>query len=408
MEEISFQAPQNRRLFVVLTIQEGLFMKKNLYILYGIALLQGMVFYGPIATLYRQAQGVSVLEITIIESISLALSILLEVPWGVLADRIGYRRTMIFCSGLYFISKIVFWQANGFADFLLERIMLSIVLAGFSGVDSSILYLSCQGQDSQKAFGIYNSMGMVGLLMAAGVFSVLIKDNYSLAGFLTVISYGLAALLSLGLTEVKETTAEAVRPEPFRTTLQITLRNRTFLLFLVGVAFLSETHQTITVFLNQLQYTRCGMSNTAIGILYIVATLLGLLGVYSAAVTNRLGTKCSFFLFCGLAAVACLALAVTARALPSVLGILILRFSNTLFQPFQSEIQNRQIQTENRATALSIHSMLISFVAIGTNLVFGALSDWSLPAAFFFGGSICVLGLIFFLIWYRVSGRAAT
>lgn len=383
-------------------------MKKNLYILYGIALLQGMVFYGPIATLYRQAQGLSVLEITIIESISLALGILLEVPWGVLADRIGYRRTMIFCSGLYFISKIVFWQANGFADFLLERVMLSVVLAGFSGVDSSILYLSCQGQDSQKAFGIYNSMSMAGLLMAAGVFSLLIQNNYSLAGFLTVISYGLAALLSLGLTEVKETTAEEVRPEPFRTTLQSTLRNRTFLLFLVGVAFLSETHQTITVFLNQLQYTRCGMSNTAIGILYIVATLLGLLGVYSAAVTNRLGTKRSFFLFCGLAAVSCLTLGVTAQAFPSVLGILILRFSNTLFQPFQSEIQNRQIQTENRATALSIHSMLISCIAIGTNLVFGALSDWSLPAAFFFGGSICILGLIFFLVWYRRSDRAAS
>lgn len=383
-------------------------MKKNLYILYGIALLQGMVFYGPIATLYRQAQGVSVLEITIIESISLALGILLEVPWGVLADRIGYRRTMIVCSGLYFISKIVFWQANGFADFLVERVMLSVVLAGFSGVDSSILYLSCQGKDSQKAFGIYNSMSMVGLLMAAGVFSFLIQDNYSLAGFLTVISYGLAALLSLGLTEVKETTVEAVRPEPFRTTLQSTLRNRTFLLFLVGVAFLSETHQTITVFLNQLQYTRCGMSSTAMGILYIVATLLGLLGMYSAAVTNRLGIKRSFFLFCGLAAVPCLTLAVTAQVLPSVLGVLILRLSNTLFQPFQAEIQNRQIQTENRATALSIHSMLISGIAIGTNLIFGALSDWNLPTAFFFGGSICILGLIFFLIWYRSSVRAAS
>ena len=383
-------------------------MKKNLYILYGMALLQGMVFYGPIATLYRQAQGVSVLEITIIESISLALGILLEVPWGVIADRIGYRRTIIFCSGLYFISKIVFWQANGFAGFLLERVMLSVVLAGFSGVDSSILYLSCQGQDSQKAFGIYNTMGMVGLLMAASVFSLLIQNNYSLASFLTVISYGLAALLSLGLTEVKETTAEAVRPEPLRTTLQSTLRNRTFLLFLIGVAFLSETHQTITVFLNQLQYTRCGMSNTVIGILYIVATLLGLLGVYSASVTNRLGTKRSFFLFCGLAAVSCLTLAVTAKAFPSVLGILILRLSNTLFQPFQSEIQNRQIQTDNRATALSIHSMLISCIAIGTNLVFGALSDWSLPAAFLFGGSICILGLIFFLIWYQRSDQAVS
>ena len=53
-------------------------MKKNLYVMYAMALLQGMVFYGPIATLYRQAQGVTVFEITIIESISLALGILWE------------------------------------------------------------------------------------------------------------------------------------------------------------------------------------------------------------------------------------------------------------------------------------------------------------------------------------------
>lgn len=93
-------------------------MKKNLYVMYALALLQGMVFYGPIATLYRQAQGVTVFEITVIESISLALGILLEIPWGMIADKIGYRKTMIFCSSLYFISKIVFWQATGFGGFL--------------------------------------------------------------------------------------------------------------------------------------------------------------------------------------------------------------------------------------------------------------------------------------------------
>lgn len=114
-------------------------MKKNLYVMYAIALLQGMVFYGLIATLYRQAQGVTIFQITVIESISLALGILLEIPWGVVADKIGYRKTMIFCSGLYFVSKIVFWKATGFAGFLMERIMLSVVLAGFSGVDSSII-----------------------------------------------------------------------------------------------------------------------------------------------------------------------------------------------------------------------------------------------------------------------------
>lgn len=30
------------------------------------AFLQGMVFYGPIATLYRQTRGVSVFQITLI------------------------------------------------------------------------------------------------------------------------------------------------------------------------------------------------------------------------------------------------------------------------------------------------------------------------------------------------------
>src|SRR5699024_10626710 len=71
--------------------------KRNLYLMYAIALLQGMVFYGPVATLYRQAQGVSIFEITLIESISYALCIALEVPWGMLADRIGYKRTMLLC-----------------------------------------------------------------------------------------------------------------------------------------------------------------------------------------------------------------------------------------------------------------------------------------------------------------------
>lgn len=123
---------------------------------------------------------------------------------------------MIFCSSLYFISKIVFWHATGFGGFLAERIMLSVVLAGYSGVDSSIIYLSCEGTDSQKAFGLYSSMSMAGLLIAAAVFSVFVGDDYWLAGLLTVFSYGLAMVLSFGLTEVRDPDAEGTEAEPFR------------------------------------------------------------------------------------------------------------------------------------------------------------------------------------------------
>ena len=77
--------------------------KRNVLRLWGIALLQGMVFYAPVATLYRQAAGLGIFHITLIESISLGLMLCLEIPWGILADRIGYRKTMLVCSFLFFI-----------------------------------------------------------------------------------------------------------------------------------------------------------------------------------------------------------------------------------------------------------------------------------------------------------------
>lgn len=71
---------------------------------------------------------------------------------------------------------------------------------------------------------------------------------------------------------------------------------------------------------------------------------------------------------------------------------------DTLFQPLQMEIQNSLVHTENHATVLSVYAMIIDCVGIGTNLVFGVLSDWNLSLAFFFGGGLCGMSLILFLL----------
>ena len=41
---------------------------------------------------------------------------------GYLCDRLGYKKTMMSCYGIYLLSKIVFYQAYGFSMFLLERL----------------------------------------------------------------------------------------------------------------------------------------------------------------------------------------------------------------------------------------------------------------------------------------------
>ena len=372
-------------------------MKRNLYILYAISLLQGMVFYAPVATLYRQAAGVGIFQITLIESISLAMMIGLEIPWGYVADRIGYRRTMVFCCSLYFLSKIVFWRAEGFAGFLLERIMLSVVCSGLSGVDSSMLYLSCKQEEAHRVFGIYQSLGELGIVLAAGVYALWIGANYRLAGFLTVISYGLAAVLALGLKEVKSRDREV--KSGLRDMLDVLkgqIKNRKVLLLILAVALVNETHQSITVFLSQLQYLRAGMSHEMLSIAYILVSITGLIGGFSAKLCGKTGVKAMGSGLILLSVVCCLALGFTAVPVITVMAVVGLRGCFSLLQPMFSDLENRLVTTKDRATALSMNAVLRDGLGIGLNLVFGAAAEISLPGAIVLGGVVCLGSLLCF------------
>ena len=364
------------------------------------ALFAGMVFYGPIATLYRQAAGITVLQIMLIEGVSLALCVALELPWGIVADKIGYKKSMVICCMLYFLSKIVFWKAETFGMFLLERVMLSVVYAGLSGVDTSIVYLSCDEEHAQHAFGIYNNMCTIGLLIATAVFSLLVGDNYRLAGFLTVISYGVAALLSLGLQEVKKPAEKQQKTgAAFLSALKTQLGDKRLLLLVVSIALLNESHQIITVFLGQLQYVRCGMSSSMTGVAYLCLTLASLLGGLSARCTKRLGQKRMGQALFVVALLACAALAIARNAVLSVGLLVMFRIAFSLFQPLQTDLQNQQIHSADRATLLSVNAVLMDGVSISTNLTLGWVADRSLPLAFLLGAALCLTGLICFSLW---------
>ena len=384
-------------------------VRRNIRIMYAVSLLQGMVFYAPIATLYRQQAGLGVFEITLIESISMAIGIVLEIPWGIMADRIGYRKSMIACCGMWFVSKLIFWQADGFGMFLLERVLLGAVFAGLSGLDQSILYCSAKEKDAQRVFGIYGNCGTAGVLLAAAVYSLFIGDNYRLAGLLTAICYGAAAILSLGLREVKTERAEQRGMlESFSGAVRELFRNRKLLMLVIGCALIEEVNQTITVFLNQLQYMRCGMTAAAIGIVYIGISLLELTGGLSYRLTKRFGAKrLGIWIFAGSAA-ACIVLAATESAWLSVLSVALIHAGVSVLWPLKSDLANKAVDAPDRVTALSVNHLLADGIAIGTNLIFGRLSDQNLPLAMDFGAVLSVAGLVLFVKSQKSSKGSLT
>lgn len=64
-------------------------MRKNKYILYSMAFLQGLVFYGAFSVIFREFRGLSLSNIFLLESIFLIIMLVFEIPWGIIGDKIG-------------------------------------------------------------------------------------------------------------------------------------------------------------------------------------------------------------------------------------------------------------------------------------------------------------------------------
>ena len=377
-------------------------LNRNLRIMLVMSLLQGMVFYAPIATLYRRAAGLTVFEITLIESICMLISMGLEVPWGVAAERLGYRRTMILCCMVYFVSKLVFWRAETFAGFLAERLLLAVVLAGMSGVDESILYASCGEGGAHRAFGWYSALGTAGMLLAAALYTLVIGPDYRRAALWTAAAYGAAALLSLGLEEVRRPAGREVRPfRDFRACLGQVWHTRGLLLLALAGAVMGESIHTITVFLSQLQYARCGWGDAMMGVAYTLCTAIGLCGAASAWCARRLGRRRMGLVLTGASAALCLVLAGTESGGLSLGCIAALCLASALYAPLSSAMQNSLITLESRATALSVSALVGDSAAALMNVVLGRAADASLPLALWVGAGACLAAAGLFALGSR-------
>ena len=370
-------------------------IKRNIYLSYAIVFLQGMVFYAPVASLYRQARGLTLGQITLIEGISFLLSLAMELPWGVIADRIGYKMTMIAGCGIFALSKLVFWQADSFGDFLFERVLISAAVSALSGVDESILYLSCPDSESQKVFGRYGAFGTAGLLLSAGAFALWMAEDYALTALSTLVAYALAAVLTLFFTEVRPPEKERREPvQAFFRLLGGTLRQGRFLLLVVCWALYGVVLSTVCTWLSQNQYLRCGMSGQAMGWVYIAVSAASMMSALSQRFTDRVGRTASALGAPVLAGLACLTLTLTRSAVLSVGCILLMEGGYALVGPLMSQVYNRQVTHADRATQLSIYAVLDEAVAAIGTLVLGQAADVSLDGAFALGGGVCLASAI--------------
>ena len=330
-------------------------MKYNKYVFYVLAFLQGLVFYSAVAMLYRLERGLSASQIGIIEGIHTILMVVFEVPWGYLGDRIGYKKTLLLCNLLFFISKLMFWQANSFFDFLAERLLLSVVISGISGCDIALLDNSIKPQERARVFGFYRMVDALGCICSGLAFTLFFKENYEMAAFATVIAYLLAFLITFLLKDCESKREKLSMYGVYKAFM----KQKHILLLLIASALFMETMHTITVFYAQLQYERVHITMQYFGILYIILQFFAMMSGWSGKFVKGFGKKKLTLLLFFIATIGCLLLLVTTSAVVSVLSLALLVLCNSLYLPLFDVYENESIGITMRASMLSFYACLL-------------------------------------------------
>ncbi len=149
-----------------------------------------------------QAFGLSYAQVGIIRAANNCASSLLEMPSGVLSERFGERKLLVFglvCAGAGYLCLSV---ATGLWTILISLLVLGTGGAFQHALSSSLVSNSHTVANRRSALGIYNSSGDVGKLLFTGLFGLATGVGLAWQGVVaafSVIALFVALLVFVGL-----------------------------------------------------------------------------------------------------------------------------------------------------------------------------------------------------------------
>ena len=357
--------------------------------------------YIHIYALYLQGRGLTLFEISTIETVVIGTIFLAEVPTGILADRVGRKWSLVLNTLFLMLAELIFLFSTEYYQFIVLAVLTGIGHAFGSGAREAMIYdsLPPEGRDDQmkRVMGRLNSWGQIAFFISPLVGAWMIGDmtlgGVRLAIGLTVLALVVGLAVALTLRE-PDSTWEAERSSPLS-------------IFRAGMAELWGSHKLrrltlltvlTTAFTGTLITTLApphlaanAVTPQAIALTLSLGSLLAAVVQHQAyRVEALLGVRWGVTLLTVLPGVLYGLLAAASGPVAVWLLVVLMYGLNDAKYPLFSAYQNALIHSRSRATVLSLISMLVSlFVAVMAPL-YAALGTVSLPAAFALMGAVII------------------
>ena len=338
---------------------------------------QSLIFYQAVWFLYFQQELTPAEAILLYAVYDLATTIL-EVPSGYMSDRLGRRLTLLAAAVSGVVAGVLLTIGDSFAAFALAQAFLGAAAAFASGTDSAILFeaLTDAGRadevEAEEVKAWRFSFGALALSALTG--GALAQLSFALPFAGTALSFAAALFIVWRMSEPTHTATDLVQGGEWAriSSLRAAFTNPVLIwLLALGVLMYGFSHLPFVFgqpFILEALRT-VGLEGEAPLVSGTVTTLMMLLSVATSLVAQPLRRRI------GLGALLCLAFAlqiglVAALAMTSSVAAIALLFirmvPDSLSTPFITARIQPELQSDSRATYLSLRSLLARLAFAGS------------------------------------------
>lgn len=345
-------------------------MVRDLRLFYLFRLLATSYLWVPILVPFMYQRGLGFDEIALLHAIYSVVVILVEVPTGALADRIGRRQSMMIGALAMVASCLVAFSAHSFAAFAVAEVLAAMSMALCSGADSAYLFdlleQNRRGEEYPRREGAASAWHQAGsgLACAAG-------------GLLGAVDLALPYLVTAGVSAVAFVIVLCMRPERpptarpvsisaelgdylhhMRQSLRDVITSRR-LAWVIGYAAVVFVLLRSTVVLYQPYLDARGFSVAQIGFVYAGSFFVAAIAARRFhAVRRWLGEEALAYGLLGVLAASFLLINRVHGGWAPLAMLLVQAVANGLYSPLAKTMLNHNIaDSSRRATILSLESI---------------------------------------------------
>ena len=378
-------------------------LKSNISKLMEVNFLTGLVFWYAIEKLFMLSIGITPFQIGVNAVVFIIITVLFDVPSGVLADKWNRKYTLILGLISLTICTVICGISQTFLVYIIGTLFYGFYVVFTSGTFQAIMYDSLHELGKQKHYDKYQGISYAIFLAGIGISSIASGYIYDVLGhrwpyYLSVITSLMTLLVLILLKEPKFHKPESNNKllKHVKTSLKIVTQNKlifhlAFFMIIVGIL-----RNTVYEY-GGLYYIALGMTAVSLGYVNSIKWFSAAIGQLVAPKIGRKLLKYIPILFISFGI-----FSITQSVWGLIFYYLAVFMFSMLNNQAEAEIQDNT-PSYVRATTLSLLGFITNVALIPLGLAFGWIAG--VQNVFSAYQMIAVIGVAYLAIWALISRK---